>query len=130
MLNPSTADSNIDDPTIRRCMNFAKNWGYGAIAVYNLYSYRSTDPRQLINAHKNNIEISDWKNSAYIQQLRDSGKDVVFAWGNFKPLNKNMYEIIEMFPNAFCISKTKNGSPAHPLYLKKDLPLIKFTNER
>lgn len=48
MLNPSTADAYEDDPTIRRCINFAKSWGYGGIVVGNLFAYRATNPKKLI----------------------------------------------------------------------------------
>ena len=47
MLNPSTADADVDDPTIRRVVNFAKSWGYGGVFVGNLYAFRSTDPKVL-----------------------------------------------------------------------------------
>lgn len=50
MLNPSTADATQDDPTIRRCMGFARRWGYGGITVVNLYAYRATNPRDLLTA--------------------------------------------------------------------------------
>src|SRR5688500_18287560 len=50
MLNPSTADAEIDDPTIRRCMGFAKRDGYGGIAVCNLYALRSPSPDDLWRA--------------------------------------------------------------------------------
>lgn len=48
MLNPSTADGDVDDPTIRRCIGFAKSWGYGGIYVGNLFAYRATDPKELL----------------------------------------------------------------------------------
>ncbi len=47
MLNPSTADATSNDPTIRRCINFARFWGYGAIEVVNLFAYRASHPAQL-----------------------------------------------------------------------------------
>ena len=43
-LNPSTADEKVDDPTIRRCVNYAKNWGYGGFLMVNLFAYRTTLP--------------------------------------------------------------------------------------
>ena len=39
MLNPSTADAEVDDPTIRRCRRFASDNGYTGIIVVNLYAF-------------------------------------------------------------------------------------------
>lgn len=50
MLNPSTADENVDDPTIRRCINFAKDWGYGGMYVGNLFAFRTAYPKELKEA--------------------------------------------------------------------------------
>ena len=47
MLNPSTADADIDDPTIRRCINFAKREGCGSLMVVNLFAYRATSPADM-----------------------------------------------------------------------------------
>src|SRR5271154_3410516 len=73
MLNPSTADANKDDATIRRCMNFAKHWHYGGIAVYNLFAFRATDPKVLLKTqHKTGL-----RNFTCLQAI--TGGDLVLA---------------------------------------------------
>ena len=46
-LNPSTADHEQDDPTVRRCINFAKAWGFGGMFMMNAYAFRATDPKNM-----------------------------------------------------------------------------------
>ena len=47
-LNPSTADETNDDPTIRRCINFAKSWGCDSFCMTNIFAFRATDPKVMI----------------------------------------------------------------------------------
>ncbi|MFZ8963264.1 MAG: DUF1643 domain-containing protein, partial [Schleiferiaceae bacterium] len=47
LYNPSTADAKVEDPTLRRCMDFTRQWGYGGLTVVNRFAYRATNPRQL-----------------------------------------------------------------------------------
>lgn len=121
-LNPSTADAEVDDPTIRRCIDFAQRWGYGGLYMVNLFDYRATDPKDLLKA-------STWM-SSYCQRHIDGCASrsalVVFAWGSFKKLRGRDYGMSIRFPNAKCLGKNKDGQPKHPLYLRKDTALIHY----
>lgn len=124
MLNPSTADAEVDDPTIRRCMGFARAWGYGGIVVRNLYALRATDPREL------------WKHPDPIgpdnrAHLREAGRDAltICAWGsNAHPFHASaaIVGLIRAGGRPHYLALTKGGQPRHPLYLKADLTPIPF----
>jgi hypothetical protein len=78
-LNPSTADATTDDPTIRRCIGFAKRWGYGGITMANVFAYRATDPREMtVLALERAIGP---ENDAHLASLAESASFVVAAWG-------------------------------------------------
>lgn len=119
-LNPSTANETENDPTVRRVIGFAKDWGYGGVYMMNLFAYVSTDPKALINSGEK-IE----RNNVYLEAIAGNAEKVVFAWGAFKLHKKRMLEVMRMFPNAYCLGRSKDGYPKHPLYLKKDTKLIK-----
>lgn len=116
MLNPSTADANEDDPTIGRCIGFAKSWGYGGIMVGNLFAYRSTDPKQLLSVEN---PVGD-ENQKCVKEMQDECEIIVCAWGNAPVFP---YESFTGFDErkAHYLKITKKGYPAHPLYLKGDL---------
>ena len=116
-LNPSTADENIDDPTVRRCIGFAQLWGYGGLVVLNLFAYRSTDPAQLFMVD----DPIGCENDHYIKEYAAQSEIVVAAWGNMgKHLNRDM-EIRTLLPNLYHLGLTKIGCPRHPLYLPKTI---------
>ncbi len=116
-LNPSTADENIDDPTLIRCINYAKLWGYGGVCMANLFAFRATDPNVMKAAKdpvgKNN---NDWLN-----KLANDAALVVAAWGNDGSYLERSKEVREFLPNVYCLKVNKSGEPAHPLYQKADL---------
>jgi len=129
MLNPSTADEYRNDPTVTRCINFAKYWGFGRLEVCNIFAYRATDPKELYNLSpeaaigpENNVRIT----KAVIRADR-----VVCAWGNHGELYGRGDEVIleirdlDTYPLAFKI--TQKGQPIHPLYQKADAELITWT---
>lgn len=121
-LNPSTADETMNDPTINRCINFAKLWGYGGLYVLNLFAFRATLPKDLRKAED---PISD-KNDDYIKSYAKLCDKVVCAWGNNGSYNKRGQKVLLYLDNAYYIKLNKSGEPAHPLYLKKDLKPVKF----
>ena len=128
MLNPSTADSELDDPTIRRCKGFAKSWGCNGLVVANLYAYRATKPTELWTT-EDNIGPD---NNEWLQMLAVEYDDIVCAWGaNAKPERVKEFCLIAKSAGArlWCLGMTKNGSPRHPLYIKADQPLIEFNGQ-
>ena len=116
-LNPSTADAKRDDPTIRRCVSFARRDGYGGIIMLNLFAYRATDPKVL-------SAVDDPVGEQNDQTIRDLCKNrtVVLAWGNESNafVRERAAAVIKMLypPSLICLGKTKNGSPRHPLYVR------------
>lgn len=127
MLNPSTADALRDDPTVRKCIAYARAWGYGCLEVRNLFDLRATDPRAML---KHPVPKSHHADAA----IRDatSGRDVVAAWGNDGAhLGRGMWVAREMLrPRAahlWHLGLTKTGHPKHPLYLRNDVARTEWT---
>ncbi|AMQ67013.1 DUF1643 domain-containing protein [Mycolicibacterium fortuitum] len=117
MLNPSTADAEKDDPTIRRCIGFGKAWGYGGIVVHNLYAYRATAPDMLAN-------VDDPIGPANRDYLGNKiATCTIAAWGAHPAAvgwwNGYPYNITAALkrPQLLCLGVNGNGSPKHPLYV-------------
>lgn len=125
MLNPSTADASLDDPTIRRCRGFAKSWGCAGLTVANLYALRSTDPSALWDHH--NPVGPD--NDQYLRSLAMERGDIVCAWGG-NARQDRVVEVARIFMDAgarlWCLGITKDGYPRHPLYVRGDQPLLSW----
>lgn len=118
MLNPSTADAERDDPTIRRCMGFARSWGAGAMHAVNLYALRSPDPRALW-FHEDPVGPDNDRHLAQHAHLarRDSAP-LVAAWGaHARPDRVAAVLAIAGMDRLSCLGVTKDGAPRHPLYL-------------
>jgi hypothetical protein len=118
MLNPSTANADTDDPTIRRCIGFAKAWGYGGIAVRNLYALRSTDPKAL----RGHPDPHGPDNYRYVEAAADDHLTVC-AWGaNADPIDSRglIDALIGWGGRPHHLGLTKDGFPKRPLYLRAD----------
>ncbi len=134
MLNPSTADANLDDPTIRRCIGFAKREGCTFLTVVNLFAYRATDPAALIAEHRAGVDVWGPDNYTHCQrELRrhnvSLGHLIIVAWGAHPMAKIGTHHMREAYQNcgAMCLGVTKDGEPRHPLYLKSDAPLVPWT---
>lgn len=114
MLNPSTADASIDDPTIRRCIGFSKEWGYAALRVVNLYAYRATKPEAL----KAVADPIGPDHAVHFMGALHASALVVAAWGACKHAKIDHVKHILTNTLVHCLGVTANGSPKHPLYVK------------
>lgn len=117
-LNPSTADETADDPTIRRCIGFARRWGFDRLKMVNLYAFRSTDPRGLWLADDPVGPEND-----HVLSLVFGGSDrIVAAWGAHARPDR-LAQFAEIFGGwrFHALGLTKDGAPRHPLYLRGDV---------
>lgn len=125
MLNPSTADAEIDDPTIRRCMSFARREGLAGISVVNLFPWRATDPKDLTIAaaeHKP-VRMRRERDQHIRAALVDAkGRPPVAAWGSHRLAQREAPFVLPLAADWHCLGRTKDGSPRHPLYLRADAP--------
>jgi hypothetical protein len=124
MLNPSKATAELDDPTIRRCLGFAKREVCTSLTVVNLFALRSTDPKALLKA-EDPVGI---ENDHHIQEqvLKHSTGWIIAAWGAHPMAIKRAQHVIPMLGDVHCLGTTKNGSPRHPLYVRSDQPFVKY----
>ena len=114
-LNPSTADETNDDPTIRRCIKFAQDWGYGAICMTNLFAFRATDPKVMKCA---NDPVGPANDDILIKSANKASA-IIAAWGVHGSHLGRDKKIMRMIPFIGCLGVTKDGFPRHPLYLPK-----------
>jgi hypothetical protein len=127
MLNPSTADGSADDPTIRRCVDFAKRWGHGGIVVVNLFAFRATDPAALART----AAPVGMRNDERIHLAVGRCPLVVAAWGCGGSLFGRDAAVRRLLAFAGadvrCLGTTKGGHPRHPLYVKASAVPVPFT---
>ena len=126
MLNPSTADASTDDPTIRRCVGFARRLGHGGICVVNLYVFRATSPRRLAGASDPVGSQTDF----WLTYAAARARKVVCAWGANAKFRRgrtgDVLKLLRGHPSLMCLGRTKDGQPRHPLYVRADQPLMEY----
>lgn len=149
MLNPSTADEEQDDPTIRRCLGFAKKWGFGALAIGNAFAWRSTDPDGLRGV----TDPVGPDNDEALRRMACAASRIVVGWGaNASAVDPGRAErvarLLDQAPGRaldevrglaraagveektarpiWCLGVNGDGSPKHPLYLAAGTPIVPY----
>ena len=118
MLNPSTADATKNDPTVRRCIGYAMDWGFDALEVVNIFAFRSTDPAGLLN-------VSDpigVRNTRAIVRAASRAEFTVAAWGVHGAIGGRGDAVLRRLcpdHDVRCLGLTREGHPKHPLYLPR-----------
>lgn len=136
MLNPSTADAEIDDPTIVRVINFAKAYGYGRVDVCNLFALRCTDPDGLSQSPFVASEPTrPDANIAALKMMAGVVDRIVLAWGNpkYSTMQGRARGVITLLRDwhgpLYCFKVNQDGTPSHPLYLPGDTQLSLYQGE-
>lgn len=126
MLNPSTADARVDDPTIRKCVGFAKCWAYGGIMVTNLFAFRATKPEEL----KKVDDPVGRDNDVWVREEALACERVVVAWGTKGTHLGRNQEVIGLLSacevKPWHLGTSKDGHPFHPLYQPYGRALMPF----
>ncbi len=116
-LNPSTAEEEVNDPTVRRCIRFAMDLGYGGLIMSNAFAFRATSPEIL----KSVPDPVGQENDAWLQRLSQQATIVIAAWGNHGAYRQRGQQIRKLLPKLYCFGKTGAGEPKHALYLPASL---------
>ena len=121
-LNPSTADGQFDDPTVRRCVGFAKSWGFGKIVIANLFALRSSHPSLLSRDDDPIGPQNDW----WLSELSVRFNFTIAAWGVHGSLKERAARVMPKLVNVHHLGLTTAGHPRHPLYLPKSARPVQF----
>ncbi len=111
-LNPSTADHRRDDPTIRRCVGFASEWGFSELAVVNLFAFRATYPEDLKQAD----DPIGKRNDYWIRRYHREADLTIACWGNDGEFMQRADKVKTMLTDLYCLNINRSLQPAHPLY--------------
>lgn len=139
-LNPSTADEMKDDNTVRRCKNFARDWGFSGIVMTNLFAFRATYPRDMKKeqnpigekciGEKCNLKAGQREfqnvNDIFLAFWKETCARTVAAWGNHGLFMGRSQEFRKWFGSMMCFRITKAGQPEHPLYMPNSIKLIAY----
>jgi hypothetical protein len=123
-LNPGTGDRDGGPrPTLRKVILWAKDAGCGAVSVVNLFSYRATDPKELLT---DGVDVVGIETDSWIQSASEAANVTLVAWGGNKLAAPRAKQVLELVSAPVCVGVTKNGQPSHPLYVPQVAPLVPY----
>lgn len=131
MFNPSTADAEANDPTIRRCIDFTRRWAYGDLVVVNLYPLRSPKPIDALRLYAD-VPIGGeyFENMGYVERAVQGADEVIAAWGSHGERGTGDYwreRLSELRDDVKCLGWTAGQQPRHPLYVRRDTERVPLT---
>lgn len=116
-LNPSTADETANDPTVTRCIGYARRWGFDGMFMLNAFGYRATYPVDMKAA----ADPIGPGNDESLRKVSRQCEQLIAAWGAHGSYQNRGQQVCELLNRPlYCLKKTNGGFPGHPLYLKKD----------
>lgn len=113
-LNPSTATAEADDPTTRRCVAFARSWGFGTLYLVNLFAFRTASPAVLLRA----ADPIGPENDRWLDHAAAGATVTIAAWGNRGRHRQRAATVLPLLHAPHHLGQTRLGSPRHPLYLR------------
>jgi hypothetical protein len=131
-MNPSTAEADVDDPTIRREIAFTKREGFEGYAKCNVMDYRATDPKRLLDE---DVAPTSRDNLHFIANYAQAASKIVVCWGKLpKKLKRYARRVTHMLREEghtlMCLGCNSDGSPKHPLYVHSDLSLLPWYGDQ
>lgn len=132
MLNPSEADAELDDPTIRRNIGYARAWGFGGLEVVNPFAFRSPSPRVLRNAYLRGESVVGPYNQIHIASVFHRCDRIMVGWGAQEWVQEHARSVLDLFPTLdfYAFKLSQSGAPMHPLYLPADLQPVLYRKAR
>lgn len=119
MLNPSTADETVNDPTVEGCERRAREWGYGGVVVTNLFAFRATDPEEM----KRCGDPVGIDNNDHIRREYVFSAMTICAWGNHGAHMNRSATVRKLLSKGVlhALKLNKSGEPQHPLYIARSV---------
>jgi hypothetical protein len=129
-MNPSTADAQVNDPTIGREWTFTRHWGFNGYVKCNISDYRSTSPKNLLALSPSEIQSAG--NAQTILSIARSAETVIVCHGKLNAALAPLGEVLCQLLLAesiklWCLGQNADGSPKHPLYVKGETNLVSFS---